>query len=252
MISEERRGRTLIVTMKGETSLNLGAMDGNLYAALDRYLADPDLWCAVITGAGNKAFCAGGDVKQVAENGFNWNFWAPPPRTLLTGEPFWKPLVAAINGYALGAGMMLAMACDIRIASANAQFGLPEIKLGFPPALGATQRLPRIMATGPALEMLLTGDSIDADQAERWGLVNRVVQSTDLLETAIAMADRIAANPPRSVRLSKELAIRATDLTLEQGIRLEDAFTQLARDSEDAVEGIRAFAEKRQPRFKGW
>jgi E-phenylitaconyl-CoA hydratase len=248
---EERRGRVLIITLQGETSLNLGVMNQEFYACLDRYLKDDELRCAIVTGAGDKAFCAGSDVKQVSSAGFNWNFWSPAPRTFLTGEPFWKPLIAAVNGYALGAGMMLAMGCDIRIASDNASFGLPEIKLGFPPALGATQRLPRLMAMGPALEILMTGEAITASQAERWGFVNAVVRREDLLQTALKVAERIAANPPQSVHLTKELAVRSRDLTLEQGIRLEDAMSQLGRDTQDAREGLRAFEEKRPPDFKG-
>jgi len=251
LILKERRDRIVILTMQGRGDLNLGTMDADLYAALAEYRDDPDLWCAIVTGAGTRAFTAGGDVKQVARDGFNFSFWNPPEPSLMTGERFPKPLIAAINGYALGAGMMLALACDIRIASDNATFALPEIKLGFPPALGATQRLPRAIPLGPALEMLLTGDAIDAVQAERWGLVNRVVPQAGLIDTAVALAQRIAANPPRSVAITKELAWRASDLPIEQGLRLEDAMTQIARDTEDAREGIRAFADKRPPDFRG-
>jgi enoyl-CoA hydratase/carnithine racemase len=251
VVLHERRERVLILTLKGETSLNLGVMDRDFYQALDEYQADPDLWCVVIIGHGERAFCAGGNVKQVARDGFNWTFWDPAPRTFLTGEPFAKPVIAAVNGYALGGGMMLALGCDIRIASENASFGLPEIKLGFVPGLGATQRLPRAIAIGPALEMLLTGDPISAQQAERWGLVNRVVPQADLLETAVALAQRIAANPPRAVSISKELAWRSLDQPLDQGIRLEDSMTQLVRNTDDAREGLQAFTEKRAPRFTG-
>lgn len=248
---EETHGKVLVITLQGETSLNLGALNSELYECLNGYIENPELRCAIITGAGDKAFCAGGDVKEVAAGGFNWSFWSPSPRSLLTGEPFWKPVIAAVNGYALGAGMMLAMGCDVRIASENATFGLPEIKLGFPPALGATQRLPRLIGMGPALEMLLTGEPISAAQAERWGLVNSVVPQAALMEAALHLAQRIAANPPKAVRIAKELASRSRDLTLEQGIRFEESMTQLARDTEDAKEGLRAFVEKRPPVFKG-
>jgi enoyl-CoA hydratase/carnithine racemase len=251
MIHKQKFGRVLVLTMQGDNDLNLGVMGQDLYESLTEYSSDDDLWCAVLIGAGTKAFSAGGDVKKVAESGFIMNYWRPQPKTFLTGDPIWKPIIAAINGYALGAGLMLALGCDIRIASENATMGLSEIKLGFPPAVGATQRLPRIIGMGPALEMLLTGDPITAAQAERWGLVNRVVPQEKLLDTAIELAQRIAANPPRAVRTAKELTWRSLDMTLEQGMRMEDAMTQLARDCEDAMEGIKAFAEKRKPNFTG-
>ena len=251
MVDIEQHDRVVVLTLRGNGDLNLGAIDQEFFDALDHYSANPDIWCAVITGAGTRAFCAGGDIKQVASRGFSFNFWSPPPHTLLTGKSMWKPLIAAVNGHALGAGMMLALGCDIRIASQNATFGLPEVKYGFPPGLGATQRLPRAIALGAALEMLLTGDSIGAAEAERWGLVNRVVPEAELLTAALALAQRIAANPPRAVSTTKELAWRSLDLSLEQGLRFEDAITQIARNTEDAMEGPRAYAEKRKPDFKG-
>jgi enoyl-CoA hydratase/carnithine racemase len=246
----ERHDRVVVFTLQGASDLNVGVMDAEFYAAITDYQNDPDLWCAVITGAGEKAFSAGADIKKAAASGFSFNFWLDREKTFLTGQAFWKPLIAAVNGYAIGAGMMLALGCDIRIASENATFGLPEIKYGFPPALGATQRLPREIALGPALEMLLTGDAISAAQAERWGLVNRVVPLAELLPAAIDLAQRIAANAPRGVQATKELAWRSLDMTLEEGLRFEDAITQLARDTEDAREGPRAYAEKRTPNFQ--
>ena len=134
--------------------------------------------------------------------------WDPSTLTLINGLDIRKPIIAAVNGFAIGAGCMLALACDIRIASENAEFGIPEIKLGFPSGMGAPQRLPRLIPFGAALEMLLTGDRIKADQALQWGLVNRVVPQEELLDAAFDLANRIAANPPLAVRGMKEIGLQ--------------------------------------------
>ncbi len=251
MIRTDRQGHVAVITMQGSNDLNLDVIGPELYASLDAYLGDDDLRCAVLTGHGTRAFSAGGDIKKFAGTAFSpGDFWSSATNPL-NRNGFWKPLVAAVNGHALGSGMMLALACDLVFASENATFGLPEVKYGFPPGLAATQRLPRRVGLGPALEMLLTGDSISAAQAERWCFVNRVVPQSELVDTAIGVAQRIAANPPLAVRGSKELAWRALDTSLEEGIRLEDAITQLARNSADAKEGPLAYQEKRKPKFIG-
>jgi E-phenylitaconyl-CoA hydratase len=250
----ERRDHIALITLEGDTDLNLGVVEADLHERLVEFRDDADLWCGVIIGAGERAFCAGADLKAIAARG-NFgdagNVWAAQTLNLMTGAEFWKPLVAAVNGHALGAGLMLALACDIRLASDNATFGLPEVKYGFPPGMGATQRLPRAIPRGPAMEMLLTGDRISAQQAYEWGLVNRVVPLPELLETALALAARIAANPPLAVRACKELATRSADLTLEEGLRLERLLSALTRHSDDAREGLRAFAERRPAVFTG-
>jgi enoyl-CoA hydratase/carnithine racemase len=251
-IHYERQGRIAVLTMEGDNDLNLGVVDEALHARLLEYRDDEELWCAIVTGAGDRAFCAGADLKAIAARGsFGRNFWAPRVLDLLSGVEFWKPLIAAVNGHAIGAGMMLALGCDIRVASENATFGLPEVKYGFPPGMGATQRLPRAVALGPAMEMLLTGDRITAQQALQWGLVNRVVPRLQLIECAMELAQRIVANPPLAVRATKELAMRGVDMTLEQGLRLETMLSHLTRPSEDVKEALKAFAEKRPPEFKG-
>lgn len=251
-IHVERKGRVVLFRMQGDNDLNLGVVGPELHERLLEYRDDDELWCAVVIGHGERAFCAGADLKALAaRGGFGGSIWAARTLNLLTGAEFWKPLVAAINGHALGLGLMLALACDIRVASENATFGLPEVKYGFPPGNGATQRLPRVMPLGPALELLLTGDRIDAQQAYQWGLVNRVVPLPQLLDTAMGIAERIAANPPLAVRATKELALRGRDLTLEQGLRLEALLAEHAKQTEDAREGPRAFVEKRPPVFKG-
>jgi enoyl-CoA hydratase/carnithine racemase len=238
------------MTLEGENDLNLGTVGDELHARLQDYRDDDELWCAVITGAGQKAFSAGANLKNLAERGFG-SFWTARAINVLSGGEMTKPLIAAINGYALGAGMMFALACDIRIAAEGAQFGLPEVKYGFPPGMGATLRLPRIMPLGPAMEMLLTGDRISAEDALRWGLVNRIVPPDRLVTEAMALAERLAANPPLAVRSTKELTMRGLEMTFEQGVRLQETLSNICRATEDAKEGPRAFAEKRKPEFKG-
>jgi enoyl-CoA hydratase/carnithine racemase len=188
---------------------------------------------------------------MTAPGGLGGSVWSVPPPNVITGLPLWKPLIAAVNGYCIGAGCMFALACDVRIASENAEFGIPEIQYGFPPGLAAPQRLPRVIALGPALEMLLTGDRISAQQALQWALVNRVVPQASLMDAALELAGRITRNPPLAVRATKELVYRGLDMRLEDGVRMSGLFGTLARDTEDAQEGGRAFREKRKPEFKG-
>jgi E-phenylitaconyl-CoA hydratase len=251
VINSETDGRVITFVMSGENDLNLGVMNEELFEAVEGYLENDDLWCAVITGAGTRSFSAGADLNQVADGGLKGDFWTPRQKNFLDAAGLRKPMIAAVNGHAIGAGMMIALACDMRIASENATFCLPEVKYGFPPVLGATQRLARLIPLGPALQMLMTGASISAAQAERWGLVNEIVAQSALLPRAIAVAHQIAANPPVAVRASKELASRARDLSLDEGMRLELAFSHLSRNTEDSRESLRAYLEKRPPDFCG-
>jgi enoyl-CoA hydratase/carnithine racemase len=250
VIHYEKQGRTVLITLEGDSELNLGVVSDELHARLQEYRDDDELWCAVVTGAGQKAFSAGANLKNLAARGFG-SFWTAREMNVLSGAELWKPLIAAINGYALGAGMMFSLACDVRICGDTAQFGLPEVKYGFPPGMGAALRLPRLMPLGPALEMLLTGDRISAQDALRWGLVNKVVPPDQVVPEALALAERITAAPPLAVRATKELTIRGLDLTFEQGQRLQETLSNICRQTEDAKEGPRAFAEKRKPEFKG-
>ena len=251
MIQFEVHDHVAVITMQGETDLNLGVIGPDLFERLLAYQDDPALRCAIITGAGSKAFSAGADLKKAAKEGIKVNFWTGRDNAFMRSTDFRKPLIAAVNDHALGMGMMLALYCDIRIASRNASFGLPEVKYGLSPGLGATQRLPRQIALGPALELLLTGDAIGAEQAERWGLVNRVVESDELMPAALSLAQRIAKNPPLAVQAARELAWKASSLPIEHGIRAEMMMGEIVRKTEDSVEGVRAFAEKRPPVFKG-
>jgi len=250
VIHYERQGRIVLITLEGESDLNLGAVGPKLHERLTEYRDDDELWCAVITGAGDRAFSAGANLKS-SRPGFNQTPWQARTLDLLTGGEFWKPLVAAINGYCLGAGMMLALGCDLRIASDSASFGLPELRYGFPPGMGSTYRITRAIPLGPAMEMLLTGDRMSAEDAFRWGLVSRVVPRERLMPEAMAVAERIIANPPLAVRASKELALRGLEMPFDEHYRLQTVLSYMCRQTEDAKEGARAFAEKRKPEFKG-
>jgi len=250
VIGYERQGRTAVITLAGEGDLNLGAVGPELHERLAEYRDDPELWCAIITGAGERAFSAGANLKG-SRPGFNATPWDSRALDFLTGAEFWKPLIAAINGYCLGAGMMLALGCDIRIASETASFGLPELRYGFPPGMGSTWRITRAIPLGPAMEMLLTGDRISAEDAFRWGLVNRVVPREKLMDEAMSVAERITGNPPLAVRASKELALRGLEMPFDEHYRLQTWLSYVCRQTEDAQEGARAFAEKRKPEFKG-
>jgi E-phenylitaconyl-CoA hydratase len=233
------------------------AMDAEHYKALSeawiRVRDDSAIRAAVITGAGDKAFTAGADIKSFVAS-------APPLAELMLtqagqllnrGLEIWKPVIAAVNGVCLGGGTTLLLAADIRIAASHATFSVSEVKRGLFPANGGTQRLLQQLPHAIAMEMLLTGDAIDAATAERWGLVNRVVAPEALMETAIAFARRIAANAPLAVQAAKELAIRSRDLDLVSGLRLEQLMLRLLQTSDDVREGAAAFAEKRPPRFTG-
>lgn len=251
-IRYEKRDHVVLITMEGDNDLNIGVAGAELHGRLEEYRLDDELWCAIITGAGTRAFSAGANLKGIGSRlGAATNLWTRRTLDLISSTDFWKPVIAAVNGHAIGAGAMLALACDIRIASENATFGIPEIAFGGPPGMGSTQRLPRAIPLGPALEMLLTGDRISAEQARTWGLVNRVVPLPDLVDAAMDLAQRIVRHPPLAVRATKEAVMRGLDLTLEQGLRLETLLSSSARRTEDGAEALRALSEKRTPSFKG-
>lgn len=233
------------------------AMDGATYAALSeawhRVRDDPEIKVAIVTGAGERAFSAGADLKSFMSAPDDLSgFWETQRTELLNrGLEVWKPVIAAVNGYCLGGGMTLLLATDLRVASRAATFGLSEVKRGLLPANGGTQRLLEQLPHPIALEMLLLGDAIDAQVALRWGLVNRVVDPTDVLPVAQEYADRIVALPQLAVQACKELAIRARDMDRPSGLRLEQTMLRMLQFTEDAQEGIAAFQDHRNPTFKG-
>ena len=244
-----------LVTINRPERLN--ALDTEHYEALSRTWQsvrdDPQIRVAVVTGAGEKSFCSGADIKS---------FITHPPsmmemmltqksQLLNRGLEVWKPIIAAVNGYCLGGGMTLLLATDIRVAASHATFGVSEVKRGVFPANGGTQRIIQQLPHPIAMEMLLTGDSIDAETAMRWGLINKVVPPDQLLAAAMAYARRIAANAPLAVQAAKELALRSKDMDLASGLRMEQLFLRLLQSTEDVQEGAAAFAGKRAPLFNG-
>jgi enoyl-CoA hydratase len=212
-----------------------------------------DVGGVILTGAGNKAFVAGADIAELATQGpLEGRDRARRGQAVLRRiETSPKPVIAAINGFALGGGCELAMACHVRIASESARFGQPEVKLGIGPGYGGSQRLPRLVGQGRALELILTGEMIDAREAHRIGLVNAVVAPADLLRTATELMRKMLANGPIALGLSIDAVVRGVELPLEDALLLEaDSFGLLAA-TDDMREGMRAFLEKRQPRFTG-
>jgi E-phenylitaconyl-CoA hydratase len=213
-----------------------------------------DVRVGILTGAGERAFCTGADLKKsmppvesFAELHFGPQTGVPLVSTLQTQ----KPMIAAINGFALGGGLELAMLCDIRIAARNAVFGLPEVCIGSIPGGGGTQRIVRAIGQSDAMWMLLTGERMDASEALRVGLVSKVVEPAELLTVARSIASRIAANAPLAVVAVKKLAQVGRELPLSAGLELEQQTFGILRNSEDRIEGRRAFSEKRKPSFQG-
>jgi len=207
----------------------------------------------ILTGAGEKAFIAGADINELAKQtpveGKEFSVYGQEVIHRL--ETMGKPSIAAINGFALGGGCELALACTIRIASKNAKLGQPEVKLGILPGYGGSQRLPRLCGKGVAHELILTGEMISADEAARMGLVNRVVELSELLPTAEAIAKKIIANAPLAVRYAMEAVERGMEMPQEEGLFLEATLFGLCCATEDMREGTRAFLEKRPAKFEG-
>lgn len=257
----ETRDHVAIVTIDRPEARNaIDPATGEALVAAWRQLRDrSELRVAVLTGTGADAFCAGADLRSV---GAFYRSLTPAERLaraeiepglggLTRNLNVWKPVIAAVNGYCLAGGFELAMACDIRIASETASFGLPEVTRGIVPGAGGTQRLPRLAPLGGALEMILTGERISAAEAYRLGIVNRVVPAADLVPAALALAERIAGNAPLAVQAAKQAVHRGLHLGLDEALRLEQLLAEPVRQSEDAQEGPRAFLEKRPPVFRG-
>jgi len=235
----------------------LNAMDAEHYADLSaawcRVRDDHDVRCAIVTGAGEKSFTTGADIKsfitappELAE------MWLSQKDQLLNrGLEVWKPIIAAVNGYCLGGGMTLLMATDVRLAAPHATFSLAEVKRGVVAGNGGTQRILSQLPYAIGMEMVMTGDPMDAETAARWGLINRVVPAEDLMAEARKVAEKIAGNAPLALQAAKELAIRAKEMPLNSGLRFEALVNRLLQTSEDAKEGPAAFKEKRKPDFKG-
>lgn len=223
----------------------------DLLSALDDLAADDAVGAVVITGAGDKAFVAGADITQLRHYDLSTGLEAAMQRGFDRVEAFPKPTIAAVNGFALGGGCELALACDIRIASSTARFGLPETNLSIVPGAGGTQRLARVVGTGRALEMILTGRFVDAARAEIYGLVTDVVAPEELLEKAHEVAAAVLAKGPVAVRLAKLVVRAGADVDLRTGLLLEQLAQTVLFGTADKAEGTAAFVEKRPPRFQG-
>jgi enoyl-CoA hydratase/carnithine racemase len=254
MIEYQKEGKLAIFTINRPEALGALTVQGNkeLHDVFIDFRDDDELWVGIITGTGDKAFCSGVDIKDMLP--FIRSALDKPwqiPVSILRGFDLWKPMIAALNGLTLGGGLELALACDIRIASENARFGLPEVKVGAFPGGGGTQRLPRLIPRGMAAEMLFTGKTIDAKEAYRIGLVNRVVTLDKLMVTAKEIAGSICEAGPVAVRAVKEAMVRGYNMGLEEGLRLEASLNTKVATSRDFDEGIRAFQEKRKPKFEG-
>lgn len=221
--------------------------------AFDRLRTDDEVRAVILTGAGEKAFVAGADIGVLSKlDALSGADISRQGQVVFRSiEAFDRPVIAAVGGYALGGGCELTLACHVRIASDHARFGLPEVGLGIIPGYGGTVRLARIVGLGRALELTLTGDMIDAERAERIGLVNAVVPREELMDRARAMAERMAGNAPVALRMALESVHHALDVSTEEALRLESALFGLLASTEDMKEGMAAFLEKRKPTFHG-
>jgi enoyl-CoA hydratase len=251
----ERDGAIAIVTINRPKVLNALNIEtlGELRRTMTSLGDDSGIRCIILTGSGERSFVAGADINELtAPSPIEGRQHARLGQSVLdTIETLGKPVIAAINGYALGGGCELAMACTIRLAADTARLGQPEINLGMIPGYGGTQRLARIAGTGRALELLLTGDPISAAEAHVLGLVNRVVPAAELMAEARRLAAAIAAKAPLAVRFMLEAVHRGINLPLAEALSLEAALFGLVASTDDMREGARAFLDKRKPVFKG-
>jgi len=253
--------RNLIVTLEDRLAVVVvnrpdvrNALDGDTTAELHRALGEiqtAGVSVFILTGAGDRAFVSGADINVIRARGRDDALAGINSRLFSAIEAHDAVSIAAVNGYALGGGCEMALACDLRIASVQAVFGLPETGIGIIPGAGGTQRLPRIVGMGRAKEMILAGTRWDAQQARQAGLVSDVVPHGDLMPAARRLAARVLERGPLAVRLAKAAVNAATRLPLDEGLRYESALQGLAFESEDKIEGTTAFLEKRPPRFRG-
>ena len=254
-VTYEVADRIATITLDRQQALN--SFDREQYAAFAEVCAqfkdDDDAWVAIITGAGDRAFSAGADLRDMIpammDEPSKERFELAP--TIMRGMYISKPLIAAINGYAFGGGLEVALACDLRIASTNAQMGQPEVGLGLLPGWGGTQRLPRLLGESRAMEIMLTGDPLSAERALEIGLVHKVVEPDELIGAARGMAERICRNGPLAVRACKSAAVRGMQTSLDEGLRIEQLYFERLAYTDDMKEGVAAFNERRTAQFTG-
>ena len=252
----EKKGRIALITINRPERMN--AIDPQtsreLGHAWSDFRDDEEVWVAILTGAGERAFSTGLDLVAVADmfaGGGGRIKFDVPFGSITRGIEIFKPMIAAINGHCLAGGLEMALCCDIRVAAEHAQFGLAEVTRGIIPGAGGTQRLPRAIGLPRALELIITGKRIDAQTALSYGLVNQVVPLPELMPKVMEVAELICQNGPIAVRLAKEAVSRGYDMTLQQGLALEEKLSDDVWRTEDSREGPVAFAQKRKPVYKG-
>jgi E-phenylitaconyl-CoA hydratase len=250
-IDFQKQDHIAVITINRPEVMNAMNMQTmlDLRKVLVEFRDDPDLWVSILTGAGEKAFCAGADLS--ADGAFSQqerqkNFLGP-----MYGLDLWKPIIAAVNGLALGGGFETMLECDIRIASEKARFGQTEVRWALMPGGGGTQRLPRELPWCKAAEIVFMGKLFDAQEAFRIGLINKIVPLEQLMPTSLEWAKAICENGPLGVRKSKEAMFKGSAMSLNEGIKLEHALFETIQQTEDFQEGIKAFKEKRKPNYKG-
>ena len=253
----EQDGRIAVITINRPERRNaINALTSyELLQAFTDFRDNDELWVAILTGAGDKAFSAGNDLVAMSErrSGKGGGDDVPPVAFggITRGFECWKPIIAAINGYCLAGGLEIALSCDMRVAAEHSQFGVPEVTRAIIPGASGTQRIPRMVPKGIAMELLLTGGRFDAQWALRYGLVNHVVPAGQLMAKAREIAEAICQNGPLAVRAVKESALRGLELSFEDGLKQEVEFSRKVVVTEDAREGPLAFAQKRKPEYKG-
>ncbi len=248
-----KQGRIAVVTINRPERMNALHPPANfeLHEIWNDFEHDPEVWVGILTGAGDKAFSAGNDLRYTAEHGRDMVRFAESGfGGLANRTTCWKPIIAAVNGYALGGGFEMALACDIIIAADHARVGLPEPRVGLMAGAGGVHRLPRMIPSKIAMGHILTGRHMTAEDAHRWGVVNQVVPLAELMPTAIAWANEILECAPLSIRASKQAALMGLQMPLDAALRMNYTEAETMRRSEDTVEGPRAFAEKRKPNWE--
>jgi E-phenylitaconyl-CoA hydratase len=260
-ILNEKRDRVAYITINRPEARN--AIDYETAQGLNKawqdFRDDDNLWIAVITGAGDKAFCSGADLKSLISSLTQQGRGGASNREegggsfggITRGFECWKPIIAAVNGYCIAGGFELMLACDLRIASENAVFGLSEVRWGLIPGAGGTQRLPRAVPLAKAMEIVLMAETISAQEAYRIGLINKVVPQAELMNEVDRWVATLLERGPLALRTAKQAILQGLEMPLDEGLRLEQRLFKGLLSTEDAVEGPRAFAEKRKPNFKG-
>jgi len=249
----EKKDQVALITINRPDAMNSvsAKVSQEMLAAWEDFRDDDNLRVAILTGAGERAFSTGMDLVATASGESQFEGRPAPFGGFTKRMPIYKPIIAAINGFCLAGGLELALACDIRIATPDARFGLPEVKWAIIPGAGGTQRLPRAIPQAWANYLILTGEFMDAPTAERIGLISHVVPREELLDKAFQIAHVICERGPLAVRTAKEAIVRGQDMPLEHGMAYEDVLIARLFGTEDAKEGPKAFAEKRKPEYRG-